>query len=222
MEILCSNQTITKPIVLVVEGISDKQVFENLFKHLGFDDHIQAISIGGKGHVKDSLPVIKTIPGYYEVLEVLIIVCDADGDAASAFRSSSHALQYHKYIRPTAPFLITSPAIPSAGVPHTAVVILPSYNRTGGLEDLLLDAVRDPKARDCVDKYVECLTNERAKKWRPKDEAKAKLHAYLASRKDPEWTAGIAAAANQWDFDDKAFIDIINLITIAVSTVSTG
>ncbi len=81
------------------------------------------------------------------------------------------------------------------------------------IEDVCLDSVKSDPAVDCVDRYFECL---RETNRVPKDSwlAKARLHAYLASRERPDLRLGEAAEKGIWDFEADVFRPLKDLLEL--------
>ena len=55
----------------------------------------------------------------------------------------------------------------------------------------------------CVEEYLECVKNNANRE--PNNVAKAKLHAWLASKEKPDKRLGEAAEAGYWDWESAAF-----------------
>jgi hypothetical protein len=79
------------------------------------------------------------------------------------------------------------------------------------LEDLCLQAMREDMALPCLDGYFECL-KAAGFQHAAKDVAKARAHALLASRKDPDLRVGEAAQRGYWPFDAEAFKPLVELL----------
>jgi hypothetical protein len=84
-------QQITKPKLLVGEGVDEVRFFEALLAHLGIRD-IQVMEFGGKTRLAGFLrTLVAPIPGYDQLIS-LAITRDADLDATGAFQSVSASL----------------------------------------------------------------------------------------------------------------------------------
>jgi hypothetical protein len=128
------------------------------------------------------------------------IVRDADESAQGAFDSICSALKSLDLPIPEA--ILT----PTPDLPHVSVLIMPPNNEGTGrmLEDLCLASVLDDPAFDCVDQYFECLAEQGITLGNNKI-AKARVHAFLASRSEPDKRLGEAAQASYWIWDSPAF-----------------
>lgn len=186
---------VTQPAILIVEGIEDQQFFEALIQHLRISE-IQVMPIGGKTQLSDQLAALRTVEGFSAVRS-LGIVRDADNDFKAAFQSVRHALQDADLPVPDRP-------LGSAGEkPSVTVMILPDNNTPGMLEDLCLRAVATDPAMICVEQYFECLKQQAISL--PKNPAKAKIQAFLASRPEAGKRLGEAAQAGYWPWHSGAF-----------------
>lgn len=98
------------------------------------------------------------------------------------------------------------------GTPSTAILIVPGENRTGSIENLCWDAVRDLPASRCVDEYLRCLRQNAA--LDSANESKTRVHAYLASRADPTTTVGVGAIKGYWPLEHQAFDDLRRFVRL--------
>jgi len=80
----------------------------------------------------------------------------------------------------------------------------------GKLETLCLESVREDPAMPCVDDYFQCL--EKQDLTKPRNMHKARIHAFLASRKEPDKRLGEAAQADIWPFDSDVFDPLKNFL----------
>ncbi|MFH1097596.1 MAG: DUF3226 domain-containing protein [Candidatus Desantisbacteria bacterium] len=196
----------TQKKLLVVEGKDEEKFFGALLNHLKIID-IQISSRGGKTGINDCLLHLKTERGFNQLCS-LGIVRDADTNPSSAFQSVCDALRKAGLPVPKAPLITTE------GDLRVGVMILPEEDCPGALEDLCLKSVKEDLAILCVEGYFQCL-NEKGIHV-PTDEpsavnvaiSKAKVHAFLASRKNPEKRLGEAAHAGDWNLESSAFDNI--------------
>lgn len=188
-------QKIEKPVVLVVEGKDDELFFQAFLDYLQIKN-IQILKINGKNNLRPKLRALKQTPGF-NVVKSLGIVLDADEDARATFQSVCNALQYAKLPVPK------HPSEPIDGPPSVAVMILPNGNEPGALESLCIRAVAEDPAMPCVEKYFECLRENKVDLDHNIDKAKA--HAFLASRREAGKRIGEAAKAGYWPWSSQVF-----------------
>ena len=99
-----------------------------------------------------------------------------------------------------------------AGDMKVAYLIVPHGQEKGMIEDVCLDSVKNDLALECVDYYFECIGQTRL--LGPKQISKARLHAFLASRTEPDLRLGEAAEKGIWQFDTDAFGSLKTLIGV--------
>lgn len=189
---------ITQPKLLLGEGKEEVQFCEALCRFLGITD-IQIEQYGGTGGLRPYLRLIPARPGF-AALAALAVLRDADNDAAAAFQSVCGGLQ--------AAGLTARPAHGqfAGAAPRVGVFILPDGQRPGMLEDLCLDSVQSHAAIPCVQAFFQCVQQQTNQL--PGNMAKARVHAWLASRPVPDRRLGEAAQAGEWPFADVAFAEL--------------
>jgi hypothetical protein len=186
---------ITESRVLVVEGKDEELFFGALISHLGLEG-VEIRPIGGKTVTRPQLAALKSDPGFAQVT-CLAIVRDADTDPGAAFQSVCDALR-------AAGLPVPERTLVRAGRdPQVAVMIVPDEDTPGALEDLCLAAVAGDPAMTCVEQYLQCLEKQGIPLSH--HEAKGKIHAFLASRPEPDRRLGEAAQKGYWPWDDRAF-----------------
>ena len=197
---------IEKPNLLVVEGDEDDCFFDALIRYIRASN-IQIVPLGGKTQLRDRLKSLVSTPNFSSVVS-LGIVRDADNNPGAAFQSVCDALQYVNLPVPKRPL------DPAGNQPKVAVLILPSSNSPGALEDLCLQALAQDPAMSCVEQYFECLQHRGFSL--PRTLAKAKIHVLLASKEETHKWLGVAAKAGYLPLDDatfdhvKCFLNIIS------------
>ncbi len=83
------------------------------------------------------------------------------------------------------------------------VFILPDNDQPGMLETVLRRSIANKAEYRCVEEYLACVDNLPDVSIDRPD--KARVHAWLASRRQPHVSAGYAAKKGYWDFDHRAF-----------------
>ena len=191
-------QAITKSKLLLAEGSDDFRFFKALIDYLERQD-IEIRTYGGKDNLRPFLKALPAIPGFANV-KSLGITRDADSDADRTFQSIHDSLLDADLPAPNASFV----SVP--GPPQVAVMIMPPGADRGMLEDLCLSAVQDDPAMPCVDQYFECVEKEMGRL--PRNMAKARIHAFLASRERPDRRLGEAALGGELPWDSPSFAPV--------------
>ena len=197
---------IEQPKQVLVEGNDDVRLFRALAKHLGISD-IQVNQYGGRDNLR---PFIRTFGVLAEFANVkaLAIVADANSDRNRAEQRIREALSAADLPSPRRPLQALS-----QGSLRVCYLVVPHGAKSGMIEDVCLDSVESDPATDCVDRYFECLkqANRVPKEVRM---AKARLHAFLASREEPHLRLGEAADKGIWDFEADAFRPLKDLLEL--------
>ncbi len=190
--------TLSKPKQLLVEGMDEVMFFSAFMRELRIDD-VQIINCRGKDNLKSVLLEITQNPDF-PFLQSIGIVRDADDSAGSAFQSVQSALIDSGLPVPG------QMLIPSTEFPQTTVFIMPDNGGAGALEQLCLVALADDPAMPCVADFMQCV-RERALA-EPRNWDKAQIHAFLASREDPELRLGEAAQRGYMPWGSSAFTEL--------------
>lgn len=196
--------SIDKPALLLVEGDEEVGFFGALLKHLGISE-IQIMK-AGKTRFRDNLSTYRLMSGFDSVRSIGV-VRDADDSARAAFDSVRDSLKHNNLPQPNAILM------PSTDTPRTMVLIMPPDGEGTGrmLEDLCWASMMDDPAMPCVAQYFECLA-EKDFAHRPTAIAKARVHAFLASREEPDLRLGEAAGKGYWNFDSPVFEQVKNFL----------
>jgi hypothetical protein len=187
-----------KTKLLVVEGEDDFHFFRAFLDRMGIQD-VQVVGSGGKTKLAEYLAGVSKDDFFQDFVYSLGIVRDADDSPDGAFQSVCGALEKANLPVPVKPMK------PKSGIKQVSVMILPFSNKKGALENLCLEAVVADPAIKCVDDYFKCLSQQGANGPNTKDDAKARVKVFLASREDPTLPVGRAAQKGYWPFDNKAF-----------------
>ncbi|EKD11373.1 DUF3226 domain-containing protein [Limnospira platensis] len=134
------------------------------------------------------------IPGYQQ-LQSLGITRDAD----ESFKSASESIDN----------FISNSNFSAAGTVKITQFIMPDNGSPGMLEDLCLKSIAANEIQ-CVDDFLECIYNRCERT--PKNLAKAKIHAWLASQVNPGKRLGEAVESGYIKLEDEAFQQIIEFI----------
>jgi hypothetical protein len=189
------HQEVTKPKLLIGEGIDELRFFRALVKFLDLTN-IQIEQYGGKDKLSKYLRGLSKRPGY-QGLESLGIFRDADKNAKSAFQSVEYYLKATQLPSPSKSGQFAE------GKPRVGVFILPDGINPGMLEDVCLASVQSSPEMTCVDQYFHCLRTITQKQ--PRHLSKARVHAWLSSQIEPDKRLAEAAEAGYWPWESKAF-----------------
>lgn len=192
---------ITSPKLLMVEGQDDEEFFKALIRHTGLTKDIQIQNFGGVDQLRKTLQAIIITSGFRHFLasEVvsLGIIRDADqSDPINAFRSVCSALRASGLTEPS------ELEIFEGENPRVGVLILPDKNNPGMLETLCLKSIVNDPVMECIDEYFHCINKLDLE---PKNMAKAKVQAFLASRPEYVPHLGLAAQKGYWLWDNPVF-----------------
>ncbi len=187
---------IHQPKLLIGEGEEEVRFFHAFLSYLNLNE-IQVEQYGGKNNLSAYLRTLVTPRAGFQNLTAIAITRDADQDADAAFQSVCAALRRADLSQPErhGEFTMHSPRV--------GVFIMPDGKSAGMLEDLCLAAQQADLAMSCVEGYFECLAQ--AQHPLPENMSKARLHAWLASRKLPDKRLGEAAESGYFDWENSAF-----------------
>ena len=181
--------------------------YTTLATHLDLGE-LEFREYGGKDKLRKFLAAFTARGDFYDVRS-LAIVADADfvpGASADRIRG---ALESVGLPVPMAPLTL-------AGAPerdlNVSFLVLPHWNDQGMLEDICLESVKSQPLVGCVEHFLECVGQTRLDWPRREIEAKAKVHAFLASQDPPDLRLGEAASKGFWNFDDAAFDPLKELL----------
>lgn len=196
---------VRSPGLLACEGSDDSAFLRSMLSLLGIGPEIVWIEeFGGLPQLRDYLDGLAVRPGS-ESLRALALVRDADASLRSALDSIREHLWRTDYqIRVRAGQLV--PASWPVGTRLTlGVYILPDNRSSGALEDLYLQAISEAMDLSCVDEFLACVRSRTGVSCRPQDVPKARLNAWLASRRNPTRRPGQALMTPDIPFNSPAF-----------------
>ena len=190
---------------VIVEGLDDVRIVESLCRHLEIND-VAVQQCGGYDSLRPFLRAFVSDPEFAQVRSLAVIV-DADSDAISRRQGVADALLNASLPRPERPLEPVS----ESGLSVTYLVV-PHDGGGTMMEDVCLSSVRDDPAMACVDRYFECISRADTLGPRPVWTAKARVHAFLASRERPDLRLGEAAQRGVWRFGTDAFRPMTSLL----------
>ena len=179
------------PKLLLVEGLDDKHVVEHLRRTLVPDLTFHCTDTGG------SDPLLKAISPAMRPDERLAlgIVMDANDDLATRWRAIGDRLRKGEVRLPAEPEL-GGTIIDSD--PRVGVWLMPNNSTSGELENFVSELVpKDDPVWPLAEQYIKSIPNEH-RPFSPRKELRAKLHAWLATRKEPR-KMGLALSAKDLD-----------------------
>ncbi len=194
-------KSIREKTVLAVEGQDEVNFFDALLRYLeitGFEIR----DVGGTSRFKDKLPALVKMSGFSDV-EALAVIRDADKDANAAFDSVRYVLTKEGLEPPARMNRF------SDGNPVIGISIMTGDSDRGMLEDLCLRTVKDHPAMECVDIFVDCVS-ELADP--PKTLEKAKTQAFLASMPTIVNSIGLGAQKGYSNFDSSELSGLVSSI----------
>ena len=179
------NVSIEKPVVVVVEGIDDRHLFDHLCDKWDMHD-IQFISLNTEPGYDNVSAVVK-LAGFDEKVRAFGITRDADDNFQSAKDSIENLLRRL-----------------SLNI-KTDFFIFPDNTNTGMLETLLMQASStDTNRSDCISAFIRCLESKTIVIPNNRKD-KAKIYAYLSAFYEPGKRIGEAAHAGYWDDNSLIF-----------------
>jgi hypothetical protein len=198
---------ITATKLIAVEGKDELNLLSSLKERLGIGN-IEIRCLGGKYSLPTKLKSLIITPGFTSVVS-LGVMRDANSNASTAFQSVCDALRNTNLPVPTQPL---TPAKAHQANPQVVVLILPHGASEGMLEDICLQSVAEDPAMTCVERYFECLMRNIGRL--PSNLSKAKVHAFLSSRNQPDLRLGDAAKAGYWPLTHQAFNQVKQFLSM--------
>ena len=196
-------QRITASSLLLVEGEEEARFWDALLAARGRSG-IKTLALPGKYGLAGNLAAVMLTPGF-DRIRWLGIAQGADDDPRAAFDRIRDALTRANLPVPPQAW------VPTSTVPAVVAFVLPDGANPGDLETLVWQSVAGSPAAACVDAYLACLALPGGP-GAPRQEWKARVHAYLASRPRPDLRLGEAAQRSELPLDSAAFDRFVSLI----------
>jgi len=204
------NFRVSLPRLVLGEGVDEERLLGVLLKKLGLSGRVQVGQYGGNTKLRTRLPIIARGGDFRTQIESLLILRDADLDAAGGFDSVKGALKASGL-----------PVPRSMGRPHTgkfvgrnvkvSVLVFPGGGDTAGsLETLCCRSAVNAKAMACVEDYITCLQGKEVPL--PENICKTRAYAYIATGKEAGFAVGRAAQNGYWDFDHAAWDQLKDML----------
>lgn len=194
--------SINSAIQLLVEGNDPRNFFRAFIKHLSLAN-IQIQNFGGVNELGSFLRAFVNAPGF-QTVQSIGIIRDAEDSARGAFQSVQSSLKNANLPVPN------SPATRTGTSPAVTVLILPGGNRQGMLETLLCESFAGEPVENCIDDFFKCVESLPDVSIERSDKARA--HAYLTTKPDPNVSVGVAAQKGYWDLNHSVFDAVSNFL----------
>lgn len=193
---------ISAPKLLLVEGNDDQGFFQKLIEEISIDN-IQVHSMCGKKSFRTSdLNSVIIAPNFKRTVKSLGIIRDANDDASAAFSGICTVLKNLSLPVPSQPMEIIN------GNLKIGVLIIPPNTPKGELEDLCLSLIKGCAEMECIDNYFKCLKQKLASREFPENFSKAKIKAFLASRRKSVPHLGTAAKSGYFPLEHNILREI--------------
>jgi hypothetical protein len=192
------SDPLSKPKLIVGEGIEEVFFFAALVNHLGLGD-IQVEQYGGKRRLQLYVRELLVRPGY-QSLASIGITRDTDSSVAQDFQSICGYLQSSGFVVPARAGLF------GTGTPKVGVFLMPNNSDAGMLEDLCLASVQGDGSAPCLDEFFKCVRQQAGRQTA--EQSKARMHAWLASQIKPDLRLGEAAKQSLFPWDAPVFQDL--------------
>ncbi len=171
--------------LLLVEGKEDQEFFISLGRFMSYDTDnwlLRIIQYGGKTNLTGRLQTLAR-PDTMERIERIGIVRDADfnTDAFSSVKDAIRNSRTVNTIQLPVPARVRQWTEHSEDLPSVGVLILPSDEREGMIEDLIMDVFKDDPVSNCVAHYFGCLQNEGVSIV-PSKVSKARLRTFITGK----------------------------------------
>lgn len=177
--------------LLVVEGAGDEYFFTKLLEHLELQDSFEFVDCEGKDNLDKELTNILNRDDFEQISDVGIVLDNdypENRNGKNAFAKAIEAIEIgnKNFIEnnPKISRKLTKPRAPRlkiAGQPNVSILLFPSDNEDGAVEDLVFSALPKDSILDCVNAYFTCLYNAGVKS----NEArlpKSKLSVYISGK----------------------------------------
>jgi len=191
---------IIAPRLVIGEGVEEQRFFKKMLAYMNIEG-VHAENYGGKPNLEKYLRAL-TIRSGHEKLVSVGITADADEDAMGTFTKVRNALRLIGLPEPSAHGLPVTEGI------RVSVFVFPDGSSPGMLEDVCLASIRSKPEISCIDTYFACVKEKVGRQPHPRNMAKARVHAWLASHPDPDLRLAEAAEAGYWDLGNDAFSGI--------------
>ena len=172
--------------LLLVEGSDDEIFFRNFVDHLAASSDTRLlvsefaiIQYGGRSQLTLRLRDLKKADNFEHITHIGI-VRDSDFNT-DALRSVQDRIRTVNREGPPIIDIPDHPLMPTLGDPRVSVMIVPSAEREGILDDLVMDALAVDPIANCVYSYFDCL-EETQVTIVPEKRSKAQIRIFLIGK----------------------------------------
>jgi len=177
--------------LLVVEGAGDEYFFSKLLEHLGMQDSFEFVDCEGKDNLDEELIGILNRDDFAQIADIGIVLDNdypenrnGDNAFATAIEAIDVANQNFIENNPQISRQLAKPRAPrakSSKHPRVSVLLLPSDDDDGAVEDLVFSALPKDSILDCVNAYFSCLGDAGVQANRARL-PKSKLSVYISGK----------------------------------------
>ena len=181
--------------LLIVEGQDDEHVVRHICERHG---SIPSFDISSKGNIDQLLDSIE-LESMVSGRQVLGILVDANANVGARWNAVEHRLR-NVNINISIPSSPDSTGIIIDGVPRIGIWLMPDNESEGELEDFVMQMIppNDP-VWPRAQRYIDSIPAYE-RKFTEKKTSRAKVHAWLAARREPR-KMGVAIRAQDLEID---------------------
>lgn len=184
--------------ILLVEGINDKSVIDQVLKAYGIEVDWEIKVCGGVDNLADELPLYIKNPTAYSIIGV---VADADSSTLSRWQ------QIRNILHNTGMYNCSRLPLPHEGIvvvpmelenaPKVGAWVMPNNEHNGTLEDFLLEMVpANDELMIEVEKKLSDVEAQGKHRYPSKYQNKAKVQTFLAWERKPGISVATAVASH--------------------------
>ncbi len=142
-------------------------------------------TVGGKGSFGEMLKLLEPVAYEQHRPRGILIATDCGDDWETAFANVADQVAGTRfYPLPEKPGQPVSATPASSHLPPLVIVMVPGEGKTGGMETLLVEALRakHSKTAECLEQYLACLDGKGVgiKTWGQEKQGKARLQCLIA------------------------------------------
>lgn len=175
-----------KTRLLLVEGTDDQVFFDQFVNHLADStdaqlqvEELAIIQYGGRDKLTLRLRDLKKADNFEHITH-MGIVRDSDFNT-NALRSVQDRIRTVNREGPPQIHVPNKPLEPTNSIPQVSVLIVPSADREGMLDDLVMDALQVDPIANCVQNYFDCLEDKQVAIV-PEKRSKAQIRVFLMGK----------------------------------------
>ena len=230
---------LTEKFIFLGEGPADNALLHKLCEKRGlpafdypFPDNLRknGKTIGGKDRFDEML--LHIAPFYKSKMPTrgILIAADCGDDWRRSFGDVAKQVGRTKfYPRPQRPLEpVSAHTEPFPHLPPLVIVMVPGVGRTGGMETLCVEVLREkhPKPAGCLKDYLACLEGKGVgiSGWNAETRSKAEMQCLIAvtNQADPNKSGRYAIAAGLIDCSHAAFDTLAADLKTAVAALPGG